>query len=373
LLDPAGSARGEPGGVRSIRGGPDDGTVAREISLFDAFALLLRERYLILVVTLLWVLGTVLVVLIKPREYTSSVSFVAQQSDANLGGLSSVAAQFGLRVPTSQSARSPEFYADLLRSEETFRQVAQQPFQVTRDGRKQPVALATLLRVEKLPAPQRLEATMRALGRVVSVSTKRESGIVRVSVHTRWPEVSYQIAGMLLEVLNRFNLETSQSQASSERQFAGARLDEASSDLRVAEDELQQFLSRNRQFSTAPDLMFEHERLQRRVTMRQELMTALSEAHARARIEEVRNAPPLTVIAPARLPAFPDARGLASKGLVALIVGLLFGITLAVLREVALTRWRAADSGVREFVRVRDEVLKDLGWGKRFGKGHGVG
>jgi uncharacterized protein involved in exopolysaccharide biosynthesis len=372
LLEPAGG-RGEAAAVRSIRGSPDDGTVAREITLFDAFALLLRARYLILTVTMVWLIGTILFILVKPRSYTSSVAFVTQQPEGSLGGLSSVAAQFGFQVPQTESSRSPEFYADLLRSEETFRQVAQKPFQVTRDGRTQPVALATLLHVEQLPAPQRLEATIRALGRVVTVSTKRESGIVRVSVHTRWPEVSYQIAGMLLDVLNQFNLETSQTQASAERQFAGARLEEASSDLRSAEDELQQFLSRNRQFSTAPDLMFEHERLQRRVAMRQQLMTALSEAYARARIEEVRNAPPLTVIEPARVAAFPDARGLISKGLVALIVGLLFGITLAVIREVALSRWRAADTGVREFVRVRDEMLKDLGWGKRFRKEQGVG
>jgi uncharacterized protein involved in exopolysaccharide biosynthesis len=324
-------------------------------------------------VTLAWLIGTILVVLIKPRLYTSSVGFVTEHSEGPLGGLSSVAAQFGLQVPQGESSRSPEFYADLLRSQETFRQVAEKPFQITRDRRSQPVPLATLLEVEKLPPPQRLEATVRALGRVTSVDTKRESGIVRVSVHTRWPEVSYQIAGRLLDVLNRFNLETSQTQASAERQFAGARLEEASSDLRNAEDDLQQFLSRNRLYSTAPDLMFEHERLQRRVSMRQQLMTALSEAYARARIEEVRNAPPLTVLEPARLAAFPDPRGLVSKGLVALIVGLLFGITLAVIREAALSRWRTADNGVREFVRVRDEMLKDLGWGKRFGKERGVG
>jgi uncharacterized protein involved in exopolysaccharide biosynthesis len=119
--------------------------------------------------------------------------------------------------------------------------------------------------------------------------------------------------------------------------------------------------------------MFEHDRLQRRVTMRQQLVTALSEAYARARIEEVRNAPPLTVIEPARLPAFPDARGLLSKSVVALVVGMLLGITLAVIREVTLSRWRTADNGVREFVRVRDQMLKDLGWRKRFGKEQGVG
>ena len=372
MVEPV-SGRGESGAVRSIRGSAEDGTVAREITLFDAFALLLRARYLILAVTLAWLIGTILVILIKPRTYTSSVAFVTQQSETSLGGLSSVAAQFGLQVPKSESSRSPEFYADLLRSDETFRQVAQKPYQITRNGRQQPVALASLLNVEQLPPPQRLEATVRALGRVVTVSTKRESGVVSVSVHTRWPEVSYQIAGKLLEVLNQFNLETSQTQASAERQFAGARLEEASTDLRVAEDELQQFLSRNRQYATAPDLMFEHERLQRRVAMRQQLMTALSEAYARARIEEVRNAPPLTVIEPAHVAAFPDPRGLISKGLVALVVGLLFGITLAVIREIALTRWRAADTGVREFVRVRDEMLKDLGWGKRFGKEQGVG
>ena len=373
MLESSGTGRGEGPGVRAIRGTPEEGTVAREITLFDAFALLLRQRYLILSVTVALFVVTVLVVFIKPRVYTSSVGFVGEQQSTSIGGLSAVAAQFGLQVPSTSSARSPEFYADLLRSEETFRQVAERPVRVLRNGHADSVTLATLFGAEKLPPAQRLETTVRRLGRTVSVATTRESGIVRVSVHTPWPDVSYQIAGALIDVVNKFNLQTSQNQASAERQFAGARLEEASSELRAAEDDLQQFLSRNRQFATAPDLMFEHERLQRRVSMRQQLMTALSEAYARARLEEVRNAPPVTVIEPARLPVFPDPRGIISKGVVALVVGLLFGILLAVLREVALARWRTADRAVREFVQVRDQALRDLGLGRRFSREHGAG
>jgi uncharacterized protein involved in exopolysaccharide biosynthesis len=368
VLEPGVGGRGDPTSPRPIRTGGGEEFTASEITLFDVFALLLRQRYLILSVVVAWFLFAVVMVLVKPRTYTSSVAFVSQQSDGGMGGLSGVAAQLGLRVPTGQTSRSPDFYSELLKADETYRRVAEKPVEIMRDGRKLRVPLTAALGIDKGSAAQRLDASVRALRKLTSVSTKRESGLVRFSVRTTSPELSYQTSSLLLQLVNQFNLETSQTQASAERQFAGARLDEAAADLRSAEDALQQFLTRNRQFSTAPDLMFEHERLQRRVAMRQQLVTALAEAVARARIEEVRDAPPLTVIEPPRLAVLPDPRGLVTKGLVGILAGLLLGITLGVLREIASRRWRAGEQGVREFVKERDDTLRDLGLRRRAGR-----
>ena len=42
------------------------------------------------------------------------------------------------------------------------------------------------------------------------------------------------------------------------------------------------FLVENRQFSNSPQLIFEHDRLERQVTMRQELVTAMAQAYEQA-------------------------------------------------------------------------------------------
>jgi len=358
--------RGDPP-RRTIRRGNGGDFTAREITLFDVFALLLRQRYLILSVGLAWLVVTLAVVLTKTRTFTSDVTFASPQTDPGLGGLSGVAAQLGLRVPSAQATtHTPDFYAELLRADETYRRVAARKVALTQGGRDS-VPVPTALKVRDGVPARRTETAVRLLRQMTNVSTKRESGIVRFSVRSDSPELSYQLAAIMLELINQFNLETSQTQASSERQFAGARLDDAASELRTAEDALAQFLTRNRQWSAAPELVFEHDRLQRRVASRQQMVTALMEAFARARIEEYRDAPPLTVIEPPRLAALPDPRGLVTKALVSLIAGLLLGITLAVFREVVGNRWRAGEQGVREFVRVRDDALRDLGLRRRTG------
>ena len=344
MLDPGvtapltGSARSEPAPVRALRVDHEP-PAAREVTLFDVLKLFVRQRYLILAVIAICVVLTVTLTLTKPRTFSSDVSFVTQQTDGAMGGLSAVAAQFGLRVPSGSPSRSPEFYADLIRGDEIARRLALDTVEATRDGKRTKMLVAALLVPTALPSAERVERAVRALHQTISVATRRESGIVSVSVRTKWPDVSHALGVALVTLLDQFNVETNQAQAAAERRFSGARLDEASAELRVAEDELRQFLTRNRQFESSPDLAFEHQRLQRRVSMRQQLMTALAEAYARARMEESRTTSPLTVIAAPRVPVMPDPRGLINRTAIALIVGLMFGIVLAVVREVAWAQW----------------------------------
>jgi uncharacterized protein involved in exopolysaccharide biosynthesis len=100
-----------------------------------------------------------------------------------------------------------------------------------------------------------------------------------------------------VELLNEFNLETRQSQALEEGRFVSARMAEAQEELREAEEALKTFLQQNRQFRNSPELVFEHDRLQRQVAMRQEIFTSLAQSHEQSRIDAVRDTPVITVIA----------------------------------------------------------------------------
>jgi len=90
--------------------------------------------------------------------------------------------------------------------------------------------------------------------------------------------------------------DTRQSQAAAERGFTEERMAEAQEELRAAENELQRFLQNNRQFQNSPELVFQHDRLQRRVAMRQQVYTSLVQSYEQARIDEVPNTPVITVV-----------------------------------------------------------------------------
>ena len=112
---------------------------------------------------------------------------------------------------------------------------------------------------------------------MVSAELDRPSGVVTFEVETYNPQLSAQIAQRLLDLLNRFNLETRQSQAAAERRFTEVRLAEAKEELLEVENRLQAFLEVNRDLGTSPLLRFRQERLEREVSIRQAVVSALAQ------------------------------------------------------------------------------------------------
>ena len=142
--------------------------------------------------------------------------------------------------------------------------------------------------------------------------------------------------------------------------FADERLGQLRVELGVMEDSLKAFLENNRQFIDSPQLLFEHDRLQRRVTMRQSLVTAMAQAFEQARIDEVRNTPVITVIDQPAPPALPDSRGRVLILALGLTLGVMTGVGFALVREFG-ERARTGDSqAYGEFQEVMKDAKGDL-------------
>jgi uncharacterized protein involved in exopolysaccharide biosynthesis len=296
-------------------------------------AVLRRRR---IVIGLPIVLATIVcsVTLLRSRTWTASASFSPSESQAaQMGQLAGIAAQFGFSIPIAASGESPEFYVGLLRSGEIRRSAVRSTYRLVDETQPDTTwitgNLVELFEIRGRSEAGRLDGAVEQLGRRMSVGTTPETGVVRLSVQTRWPELSVQVAGRLLELVNEFNLQTRQSQANAEREFVAQRLVEARSDLAVAEETLQGFLQSNRRIENSPQLGFERDRLQRVVTLRQEVVISLAQALEQAKIEEVRNTPVITIVEQPYPPAKPDRRRLIMKGLVSLALGLFLGIVAA--------------------------------------------
>jgi tyrosine-protein kinase Etk/Wzc len=176
----------------------------------------------------------------------------------------------------------------------------------------------------------------------------------------RNPSLAAQATSRILEELNRFNLSTRQTRAAAERRFTEQRLRDVQAELRAAEDELQRFLQRNRDFRNSPVLVFEQDRLAREVAMKQQLYTTLAQAVEQAKIDEVRDTPVITIIERPEVPVRPDSRGLIKKGVVAILVGGIIGVLLAFVREVARNTETDGSEEAARFVMLKNETNDDL-------------
>lgn len=323
-----------------------------EISLLDLVNVLLRYRRTILAFAVVLPVLVVAFAFAEPRTFTATTAFMPQLGRS--GGssrLSSLAGQFGIDVPSAESGQSPQFYADLLTSRAILASLVTDTFTVADTvglfsrGRLRG-SLGDLLEIEAETAGRRRVAVIRWLrDRAISASI-RETGVIHLSVRTRWPELSGAIAARLVDLVNEFNLDTRQSQAGAERRFIEDRLTHARSELRAAENELEAFLRNNRQFQNSPELVFQYDRLERQVGMRQQVVTSLAEAYEQARISEVRNTPVLTVVEQAEFPVRPDSRRLPLKAALGVVLGGMLGVFVAFGREYGR---RSREEGAGEY------------------------
>jgi uncharacterized protein involved in exopolysaccharide biosynthesis len=320
----------DAGGAPKLRRGDGVTLVALAGSILRHRRVITATAVSLFVIVVAWTLA-------QPRTYTSRSWFIPSSDQGVTSQLAGVAAQFGIAVPSGQSGASPQFYADLLTSHQLmgatvdtrfrFREAPQAPD----SGALRQGTLIDLFRIGGArPAAVRRELAIRRLLRRVVAISDAEAGMVRVSVTTRWAQLSQQVLQRMLELVNEFNSRDLRSQAQAERGFIGARLSEAQADLRQTEGRMEQFLERNRDYHNSPQLVFAQARLQRELDVRQSVVMTLSQSYEQSKIQEVRDTPVITVVQQADLPPLPDPRHLILKGLLAVVVGTMLGSATAI-------------------------------------------
>src|SRR5690606_9280112 len=147
--------------------------------------------------------------------------------------------------------------------------------------------------------------------------------------------------------------------ARAEREFVGARLQEAERELREAEAELEAFLRQNRRYDQSAQLQFEYGRLQRQVELRQQVYVTLAQAFEQVRIEEVRNTPVISVL---ESPEGSARRrgGRIAKVMMALAVGVMAGLLAALVRDFARRERTRNPADYAEFDSLRRTVIADV-------------
>lgn len=299
--------------------------------LVRTVVVLLRHRRLVVGIMALCAGLTAAVLLIRHRTYSATAAFMpeARRPGGVGGALSGLALQFGVSLTGGESAENAAFYADLVRSTAVLNQLVETPFEFSTDTGTVKGTLVELYRSKGRTDALRRDYAVRQVSDAVSAVVVQRTGVVRLTVQTPWPALSRDVGVRLLDLVNRFNLENRRSEAAAERRFTEQRVAEVRRDLREAENRMQDFLLRNRDYRNSPALAFEAERLTREIGMQQAIFTTLAQAYEQAKIDEVRDTPVITVVEPPLLPVRPDPRGLVKKTVLALFVGMVLAAMLA--------------------------------------------
>lgn len=327
-----------------------------EISVLALGAVLLRNRWRVVRWSLFGAAIALAIAWTRPIIYRASGAFIPQGADPGRSGLASLAGQFGVSFSASASSPvlTPDFYVRLLTSRELLGNIARDTLTVPEMGGKR-VAVEELLGATSGSAKVREEAAVAQLTRQVAAEDSKTTGVVEIRVGTQWPSVSLAIVTELLAGVNDFNQRTRRDQAAAERKFIEGRLEVAQAQLRGGEDRLQQFLQNNRQVRS-PDLQFTQDRMQREVTLRQQLVASLTQSYEEVRMREVRDIPVITMVDDPMVPAKPESRGRAIRTLAGLLVGAAVGALFVFVGDVMAKRRAAGDPAADEFANTVDEM-----------------
>jgi uncharacterized protein involved in exopolysaccharide biosynthesis len=335
-----------------------------EISLFALGTTLLRHRWRIGRWMLAGGLLAALTVLFRPALFVASGSFLPLgAADPTRSGLASLAGQLGVTIQQGNQTLSPEVYAKLIKSRVLLLEIARDTFAVQEMGGRR-IPFLDVVEIKPGSVARREEGGVKLLGKMVEVGVAKPTGVVEFTVSTKWRSLSLGIANELINGVNAYNERTRQDQAGAERKFVEGRLAIASADLRDAENRMERFLQMNRNLGGSPELAMQRDRLQREVSLRQQVFTSLTQSYEEARIREVRDTPVITVLEPPAVPTVPASRGRAVRILLGLMLGAVLGAFLAFISDMVARQRKDGDTEASAFAdtlaEVKGEVLRPI-------------
>lgn len=319
--------------------------VEESIGLLRMANIVLANRLAIIRVTVLSSAIVLLVLAWKPRAYTSHESFVPSSAESQGSQLAGLAAQLGVGIPVLSSGWSADFYRDYIVSDTVAKALVRKRYSIVNEDRC-PCTLSELWGLQSDDSLVGINESARAVKRLIGVSTNQVTGVVDVTVTTRYPDLSFELADAILMQVVNFNSTSRAERATAEYEFLRLRLHEATDSLTESENEAKRFLSANRDFRDSPNLVLAYERLQRRISRAESAVLSLGNAADQARLEELRDTPQLTVVERASIAAVPDGRGVIVRSLAAGIAGFLFSFVVVLIRGAS----GRASSSEREFL-----------------------
>jgi hypothetical protein len=254
-------------------------------------------------------------------ELGSALSSMA----GGLGGLVGAAGLLG-GGSTSGGIVNPKFYADLVTSDAILLQV------LDTTGRNPYNYIKTYDLKSK--SPERLrDHALDHLRKRIKVDLDPKTSVITIKFAGRNPEFSVLVVRTLLDAVNRFNIQTLQTTARARTRFTEARVAVMKDDVSVAESKLRDFLLQNRTYAQSPLLTLQQQALRQDFTLKNEMLVSLENTLEKARLDEVRDTPVLTILDQPLLPGKPSYPPRLLFGIEAAIVWTIFASVFLVLRS----------------------------------------
>ncbi len=321
-----------------------------EFTVEDCLVVLLKRRWLILGIWLLVIAVAMAASYLEQPRYQAQATFlVAEKSSENILGEGN-SGDFEFKDPVA-------YYREIAVSSPILNRLLKEPFGL-RDGDEK-IPLIDLLNVTGYTEEERLYRGRELLKRDIDVvSQKNFVYLLTLTAEASTPELAAALANRLIDLLRSYDIELKTANVQNRMQFLESQLAETEKNLRSTEKEFEYFQKRNR-MTNAPHLMLERDRLERDLSLQDDLYRTFRRELELARIAEKKDASAISLIDSAVPPRIPSSPKTGRAVAIASAAGLLLGVLLAFVLEFA-SRLGAARGEGSELIQAWQATKNDF-------------
>ena len=258
------------------------------MNLFQLFIknMALNLKQLVLRSSFFLLLGLT-VYFLYPKTFESQAQVMTSDSDANSLGLSSISSFLPMNVISE--VKGPRIFSSIIKSKFFFSELITQDIRANSQIFTIKDYFLDLGNVEN----DNNEIQNHAMylfysNEVISVRHDKLTDIVTIKIFTNDPFISQQILSSVLKLLNKKLSEFSLNAKSSKKEFILERISLLEDELKLAESNYINFLSKNLDLERSPSLLIERKRLERVVNTKEALLIQLASELEINKIEEKR-------------------------------------------------------------------------------------
>ncbi|MBS3769818.1 MAG: GNVR domain-containing protein [Bacteroidales bacterium] len=319
-----------------------------EIDLLEVFLKIWKYKRFIIIFTVVVAIGSIIYSLVQEPQYEAEVSLYKKTSgEGRSSRIQNLASQFGMggALPSGGDQFSIE---DLTNSRRLNKKIIYKNWDTK--AYQDSVTLIEYWEIEGETEQEKFEKALKKIKDLVSFNRNEETQLVTITILMPEAQLAADIGNYLTTLIEEYIQNEQETSTRQNLQYIEKRLETIKKELRKAEEELKRFRERNRIIEQSPELQLEYGRLQRQVTLKQEVYTTLQTEREMAEIELVKETPVINVLDEALAP---EQRAKPKRKLI-VIVGTFAGFFLSLLIVVLRYVW----SYVKGEMEKRGESLK---------------
>ncbi len=311
---------------------------------FDFFSFLRilfrNRRWLVVAVFSAGVLAAGITLLI-PNKYTATARLLPSGGSDKLSALAGMTglSMLDMAGGLGSSENSSKLFPAILRSDLIKNIALKHVYRFSDDGQRFQMNLLEYF------DEHNLDRARGALGAITSISSEFKTGIITLSVITKYPELSAEVAKVYINELDKFNRTRRKTKATEFEKFVTGRLAETQAELAESENRLSEFQESNRDwaFSSDPELQMELLKLKRDLTIKGKTFAFITQQYELARSETQKNLPVVQALDAPTAPLVKTSPKRTIMVLFAMFAAGIFSVGIVFIRESLMSGANGAD------------------------------